>query len=224
MLRLGLLILSFLLFACDRPATAPLAAPAPAPEAAAGVPRSPVPPVFESFDGQPQLSLFPRIGDFRPEDDDSEALPFWRTYIDHLTRISGLVQMPAPLGRGNAWAIRSLGQLESVAFFSPLEVAPETAYRFSALLKTDLPPGASAGIGVLEFDTFLWVGEQYPRSLAEKHQTGAREGARLEGNNDWRPIAFDFTTGPRTRMVHLIFFREGEESREPVLIDDVRFE
>lgn len=212
-----------LLFACERQAEKSVAAlPAPALVDTGRAP--PAPPVLETFDGEPRLSLFPRVGAFRPEDEDDVALPFWRTYIDHLTRISGVVQLPAPVGRGRVFAIRSLDGLDSAGFFSPLAVEPETVYEVSSLVKADLPTGASAGLGILEFDDFVWLSEQFPRSLAEKRQVGAREGIRLEGTSGWRQVGFRFTTGPRTRMVHLIIFREGPESREPVLVDDIRME
>ena len=192
---------------------------------AASAPDKPVPPsppITEDFEGAPKLSLFPRLGDYRPEADDKQALPFWNAYLEHLERTSGVVQIPVPLGQGvRAFSFRSVAGLDSLGFFSPLAVEPETTYRVNARVKTELPEGGETGIGILEFDQFLWLGEQYPHSLAKQHQTGAQQGLRLTGHNDWEPQSFTFTTGPKTRMVHLVIFREGAQDRTPVLFDDI---
>lgn len=184
----------------------------------------PAPPLRETFDGEPRLSLFPRVSAFRPEDGDTEGLSYWGTFIDHLIRTSGLVEK-AGRGGSRAWAVRSIKGIDSVAFFSPLAVKPQTAYRVSFALKCELPKEATAGVGVIEFDEFLWIGEQYPESLLRQHQTGAREGVRLKGKEEWKEHSFTFTTSPKTRMVHLILFRDGAEDRKhPVLFDDIRIE
>lgn len=184
----------------------------------------PAPPLTETFDKAPQLSLFPRVGAFRPEAEDSQGLAFWDTYIDHLIRTSG-VAAGAGRGGGNAWAFKSISGLDSVAFFSPLAVKPQTAYRVSFAFRGELPKGATAGIGLLEFDEFLWIDEQFPQTLIQKHQSGAHEGLRLSGKREWDEHTFTFTTSPKTHMVHLIIFREGTEDRKkPVLFDDIRIE
>jgi len=185
-------------------------------------PLPPAPPLSETFDAAPQLSLFPRVSAFRPEDDDKEGLSYWGTFIDHLLRTSGVAEKSGRDG-SRSWAIRSLKGVDSIAFFSPLEVKPQTTYRVSFALKGELPEAASAGIGILEFDEFLWLGEQYPESLLRQHQTGALEGVRLQGKQQWQEHSFTFTTSPKTRMIHLVLFREGAEDRKhPVLFDDIR--
>ena len=101
----------------------------------------PVSPIFEDFQGEPTLSLFPRIGDFRPADGD-ERLPYWNTFIDHATKVSGLVENPED---GNkAWSFRSVNTIDSLGFFSPLSVEPNTTYNVSFKLKAELPEGATA--------------------------------------------------------------------------------
>jgi len=199
------------------------AASAGAPEAAAEA-EPPAPPMSENFDGEPQLSLFPRVSGSRPEDSDSEGLSYWKTYIDHLLRTCGAADK-AGRQESRAWIIRSIKGLDSVAFFSPLAVKPETAYRVSFAFKGELPEGASAGIGVLEFDEFLWIGEQYPESLMREHQTGSRDGVRLQGKQPWKEHAFTFTTTAKSRMIHLVLFRDGADDRkQPVFFDDIRIE
>lgn len=193
-------------------------------EAAPPEETPPAPPIFENFEGKPKLSLFPRLGDYRPENDDETALPFWRSYLQHVERTSGVVPLPSPVGRGRVFSFRGVADIPSLGFFSPLAVEPGTTYRVDALVSAALPEGGSAGIGIIEFDEFMWIAEQYPKSLAEKHQTGAREGVRLAGRADWKPVSFTFTTGPKTRMVHLVFFREGTADRQPVMVDDIRVE
>jgi hypothetical protein len=181
-------------------------------------PKPPTPPLFEDFEGAPKLSLFPRIGDYRPENDDEVGLPFYDAYLEHLVRTAGIVGSPD--GR-RAFLLRSVAKLDSVGFFSPVAVEPNSRYRISARFKADLPEGGQAGLGILEFDQFLWVAEQYPRTLAEQHQTGMQPGLELTGALDWQTQSFEITTGPRTRMVHLVFYREGTEDRSPSLVDDI---
>jgi hypothetical protein len=182
-------------------------------------PDPPAPPLLEDFESEPKLSLFPRIGDYRPEASDQLRLPFYNAYLEHLVRSAGVVELP---GEGHAFRMRSVARLDSVGFFSPIAVQPDTAYRISACFKTELPEDGRAGIGILEFDQFLWVSEQYPRSLAERHQTGMQEGLEISGVHDWQPQSFEIITGINTRMIHLVFYREGTDHRAPVLFDDVK--
>ena len=199
--------------------TQAIAAPvAPAPSRPAGQPAPPTPPLLESFDREPVLSLFPRAGDYRPEEKD-ERIPYWATFIDHLVKISGVVQNPETGNR--AWSFRGINTIDSVGWFSPVAVQPNTGYTVSFRLKADLPADGVAGIGILEFDEFLWVGEQYPESLVKQHIRGAQPGLRLTGTPDFEPRSFTFTTGPETRMIHLVLFREGTHSRNGVLFDDI---
>jgi hypothetical protein len=195
----------------------PKAEQAVAPEQEA--PTPPAPPIHEDFQGEPKLSLFPRAGDFRPEDDDNERLPFWRTFIDHLNRISGLVKAQEDDNR--AWSFRSIDTIDSLGWFSPLAVEPNTDYTVSFRIKAELPEDAAAGVGILEYNEFLWVGEQYTESLHKDHFRGSRAGTRLTGSIDWEEHSFNLTTGPDTHMIHLVLYREGWHSREGVLFDDI---
>lgn len=221
-----LLILLMPLSGCEQPATA-LASPAasaPGPRAA-GTQEPPAPPLFEDFEGTPRLNLFPRIGDYRPADDDHERLPYWKTFLEHLSKTSGLIDLPPPLQQaGRVFALRSVAKLESVGFFTPLAVLPERSYQVNLAIHTELPEGGVFGVGLVEFDRFLWVGEQYTEELARTHQTGVQMGLELRGQHPWQSYQFRFTTGPRTAMVHLIFYREGTADRRPALLDDLRIE
>jgi len=183
----------------------------------------PTPPLFENFQGEPQLSLFPRAGTYRPADDDSEGLQFWRTYIEHLLRTSGPLKA-AEESDNVKFGFRAIKGIDSVGIFSPIAVKPVTRYRVSALLSCDLVEGASAGIGVLEFDKFQWIGEQFSESMVKDYQRGSQPGITLRGKVENQPQSFDFTTGTETGMIHLVFFREGPQDRNPVLIDDIRIE
>jgi hypothetical protein len=187
-------------------------------------PAPPKPPLAETFDGEPQLSLFVRVGAYRPEEGDEQGTGYWRTYVDHLLRTCGVAEK-AGRRESRGWLLRSIKGVDSVGFFSPLAVEPGAGYRVSFAFKGDLPKGASAGIGVLEFDEFLWIGDQFTQSQVKQHQTGAHEGLRLTGKQEWKEHAFTFTTSPRTRMIHLVLFRDGtEERKQPVHFDDIRIE
>ena len=178
----------------------------------------PAPPIKETFDANPKLSLFPRVGDYQPDRED-ERFPFWKTFIDHFTKVSGLLQDPESENR--AWSFRTINTIDSVAYFSPVGVEPETAYRISYKVKAELPAEGTTGIGVLEFSKFLWIGEQYTEETTKEFLLGSQIGVELTGDIDWEEKEFILMTGPRTRMIHLVFFREGEHSRKPVLIDDI---
>lgn len=194
----------------------PVAPVAPASPATADEPP-PAPPLKEDFEGEPKLSLFPRAGDFSPEEGDLEGRSLWLTYIDHLVRTSG----PVKGKKGNAFALRSLKTVDSVGFFSPLAVTPDTSYRVSFRFWSALPADGQVGAGVLEFDEFLWIPGQYPRSLSEKHFQRAQPGVQLTGSHEGTTQTFTFRTGAKTRMIHLVFYREGAPAKEPVVIDDI---
>lgn len=187
--------------------------------------KPPGPPLHEDFESTPRLSLFPRIGDYRPADEETERLKYWTTYLEHLTKTSGRLELPPPQQQaGRVFSLRSVAGLDSIGFFAPLEVLPQRSYQVSLRVKTELPENGVFGIGVLEFDRFLWVGEQYTQALVQQHQTGVQQGLELRGEHPWQTQQFRFTTGPETGMVHLVFFREGTADRRPVLLDDIRVE
>jgi len=187
-------------------------------------PKPPQAPIREDFEAQPRLSLFPRVGDYQPARED-ERHPFWETFIDHLTRTAGLMSSRDTPPR-HVWSFRSINTIDSVGFFSPLSVEPATKYTISFRMQTDLPDGASAGVGVLEFDRFLWLGEQYDEETTKAHLTEeAIVGARLKGKTRLDDLQqFDITTGPNTHMIHLVFFREGPHDRHSILLDDIAVE
>jgi len=111
-----------------------------------------------------------------------------------------------------------------VGFFSPLAGEPGTRYRVRFAFKGRVPTPGRTGISVTEYHRFLWIDEQFTRSLSEAHRTGIRQGIRLRGSSDWTEQEFSFTTSARTRMIHLVLFREGPDSRSPVLFDDITVE
>lgn len=196
----------------DKP---PLTGPQLAPE-----PSPPGPPLLETFQGAPQLSLFPRLGDFRPEDD-NDRLPFWNTYREHLLKISGVVKTD-PVSANRAFSFRGIKGINSVGHFSPLAVKPNRRYKIGLKLKVDLPDGSSTGVGIIEYRQFLWLGEQYPESLHRQFFLANQELLRIGRTAGWQDFQLTFTSGPQTRMIHLLFFREGPASdRRPVLIDNV---
>lgn len=184
-------------------------------------PSPPGVPVTESFEREPQLSLFARVASFRPADDDSEALGFWTTYIDHVQRTSGM-RPQSGRDNSNGWVIHGIKGMTSVAFFAPLAVKPMTRYHVSFDYKGELPKDASAGIGVLEFKEFLWIGEQFTEELSKEYQSGAFPGMAVQSKKDWQTYSFDFTTSPQAGMIHLILYRDGNMDREkPVVFDNI---
>ncbi len=186
------------------------------------VPSPPQPPIRETFEGTPQLSLFARLGDYRPESSDEIALPFWNTYQEHLVKTSGVTTVDDSSNR--AYGFRTIRGLDSVGFFSPLAVEPNTTYRVTFRARAQLPEEASAGVGILEYDEFLWINEQYPESFDVQHRTGQHDGAEIIGDGDWHPYEFAFTTTPRTAMIHLVLYREGAAAKDPVFFDDITIE
>lgn len=191
---------------------------------AKGVEAAPAPPgvpVSETFDREPQLSLFPRVATFRAADDDKENIALWTTYIDHIQRTSG---MRPKNGRDNSngWSIHGIKGVSSVSFFAPLAVKPSTRYRVTFDFKGDLPQKASAGIGILEFKEFLWIGQQFTEKLSKEYQSGAFAGIDLKGRNNWKNHSFDFTTSPQAAMIHLILYYDGSSDREkPAFFDNI---
>ena len=213
----ALILLALLTAGCQRET------PPETPKTTAGTPAEtppPTPPIREDFEGEPKLSLFPRIGDYCPEEADKDGQALWSTYIDHVTRMSGIV-VNKDTSKGKAFRFRGMRTINSVGFFSPLAVKPDTGYQVSFRSWSNLPAGDISGAGVLEFDEFLWVPGQYPKSLCDKHFQTSQKGVELKGKQDGEVQKFTFRTGPKTRMIHLVFFREGPKDQEQVVIDDI---
>jgi len=181
--------------------------------------QPPTPPIREDFESEPKLSLFPRVAGTRPQEQE-EGYPYWSSFIEHVARTSGPIMDNTPESK-RCWALRGIGSIDSVGFFAPLAVKPATRYQVTARIKTDLADGASAGIGVIEFSKFLWVGEQFTEAQLQQYALRNVEGVRLTGKRDWTPVSFELTTGDQTGMIHLILFREGAKDRNPVLFDDI---
>ena len=83
--------------------------------------------------------------------------------------------------------------------------------------------GASAGIGILEFNEFLWIPSQYTEETFKQHYRGSHEGKSQTGTSKGEH-SFTFTTSPETKMVHIVLFREGTHDRNSVMFDDIRIE
>ncbi len=77
---------------------------------------------------------------------------------------------------------------------------------------------------MIEYDQFFWLAEQYSQAFDAAHRTDNHAGIRVNGHSDWQEHSFSFTTGPDTRMIHLVLFREGAENRLPVLVDEIEIE
>jgi hypothetical protein len=179
--------------------------------------QPPRPPLREDFQGEPKLPLFPRVGEFQPPSGSERHLD-WRNFIDQLVKVTGVAENAADGSRG--WVFRSIKSVDSLGYFSPVAVEPNKIYQVSFKLIADLPEGASAGMGILEFDEFLWTGEQYTEESYIKHFLGGHEGRRLTGKGHGIQ-AFAFTTGPETRMVHLVLFRDGTHDLNSLMFDDI---
>lgn len=225
-----LLIAGLILAGCDQ---APVTEPSPSPTTATVAEEKstatesartlPSPPLSEDFQGEPQISFFPRVGETRPDQED-ELFPFWMTYLDHLQRTSGVAGLEKDGEQQRFFSLRSLENVDSVGFFAPLAVQPYTNYRVSVRIKAELPEKASGGIGLLEFNEFLWIGDQFDDATMQKHLISSSLGLSVSGTQDWTEMSFSFTSGPQTRMIHLILFREGPDGEFPVLFDDLKIE
>jgi hypothetical protein len=183
-------------------------------------PTPPTPPITETFEGSPQLSLFPRVADFQPEPDDSERLPYWRTFMEHIQKTSG-VRIVSKEPTNNALQIKSLDSIDSVAFFAPIAVEPGVSYDISLKFKGEMPAGGRAGIAALEFSEFLWIGDQFTESQTRQYQVGVIKGKDLESSAEWQEHSHSFTVGPKTKMIHLVFYRDAEDGKEAVFFDDI---
>jgi hypothetical protein len=177
--------------------------------------------VTETFEREPQLSLFARVASYRPAEGDSEALGLWTTSIDHIQRTSGM-RPEGGRDTSTGWVIHGIKGMSSIAFFAPLAVKPTTRYHVSFDFKGELPKGASAGIRALEYKEFLWIGEQFTEELSKKYQSRAFSGSAVKSKSDWQSYSFDLTTSPQAGMLHLILYRDGNMDREePVFFDNI---
>jgi hypothetical protein len=183
-------------------------------------PTPPTPPITETFEETPQLSFFPRVVDYQPEPDDTERLPYWRSFMEHVIKTSG-VRIVSKEPANRALLIKSLDSIDSVAFFTPLAVQPGASYQVGFTFKGAIPEGGRAGIAALEFSEFLWIGEQFTESQAKQYQVGVIKGKDMKGSEEWQEQNYRFTVGPKTKMIHLVFYRDAEDGKRPVFFEDI---
>lgn len=210
-----LFITALLLFGCDSASEKPPVLPS---AVQAEQPYTLL--ISEDFDHEPQLSFFPRLGLYRPEDNDTKILPFWKTYIQHIEKTSGVVEGFGKDG-SRILGLRSINEAPTLGMFAPLEVEPQADYQISFSYRSELPEGARAGLRIYEFDTYLAEGLQFTMSQLEKHLVDLKSEGVITGQHEWETLTLDFKAGDETRMAHLYFFREGTHDRLPVLIDDI---
>jgi hypothetical protein len=218
-----ILVLCLSSFACtaEEKAAPPAVAKGEGAKAPAAEPTPPGVPVTETFEREPQLSLFARVAAYRPPDTDSADLGVWTMDIDHIQRTSGM-RPGSGRDNSNGWMMQGIKGMSSVAFFAPLAVKPTTRYHVSFDFKGDLPKDGSAGIRVLEFKEFLWIGEQFTEALSKKYQSGAYPCIAVKRKSDWLNYSFNFTTSPQAGMVHLVLYRDGNMDVEhPVFFDNI---
>jgi hypothetical protein len=176
--------------------------------------------ISEDFEQEPKLSFFPRVGVYRPEDDDTKNLQYWRTYINHIEKTSGVVEGFGKDG-GRILGLRSINGAPTLGLFAPLEVSASTDYNISFTCRSKLPEGARAGLRIYEFDSFVMQPSQLSMSQLEDHLVDLQSEAVITGQHEWDRMTLNFTTGDKTRMVHIYFFREGTHDRLPTMIDNI---
>lgn len=183
-------------------------------------PPPPAPPIFETFDSEPQLSLFPRIGESRPV---NEKIDYWQKHIDAFLETSGFAQGKGVNG-SNGWTLRGSKSFVSSGFFSPLSVERKTNYRLSFDSKADLQEGGQVRVVVLEFREFQWIGEQYSQNQLDNNLIKSRSGFIVKGKHNWERHNFDFTTTSNTGMIHVSLLFEGKQNTGRAFFDNIRIE
>ncbi|MGW8311880.1 MAG: hypothetical protein ACWGOL_01465 [Desulfuromonadales bacterium] len=195
--------------------TTPAAKPSPLPPTDR---TPPGPPLLENFQAAPQLRLFPWVGDFRPAIVDQQQT-HWQTLIKQLVKGTSIAEDQATGSR--AWVFSGIEGNMSSGYFAPLRVEPQTSYQVSFKLTADLQKDSTAGIRIIEFDEFLWIGEQYTEEQYRSRYQGSHKGKRLTGKvNGQQSIIF--TTGADTHMIHLVLFQAETHAGDRIMFDDIQ--
>jgi len=184
----------------------------------------PVPPsvdILETFDDKDRrVPVIPYLGGFRPEETDKTGFTIWSANMDHFSDVSGVVP-GVGFGGSAALTVRSIPEIASVGYYIPLAVRPSTTYRVKFRMKSQLSIGGEAGAGIAEYDAILPLRAEPTLPVVREHRIGSKAYIRVPGEHGWEEYAFAFTSSKRARMVHLLFFREGLHTREPVVFDDI---
>jgi hypothetical protein len=178
----------------------------------------PGPPLLENFQAAPQLRLFPWVGDFRPAIADGQQTR-WQTLIKQLIRGTSIAEDQATGSR--AWVFSGIEGNSSSGYFAPLRVEPQTTYQVSFKLTADLQKDSTVGIRIIEFDEFLWIGEQYTEEQYKAHYQGDHKGKCLTGKAKGQQSII-FTTGADTHMIHLVLFQKETTAGDRIMFDDIQ--
>jgi len=175
--------------------------------------------IFEDFDGVFQVPLLPHVGTYRPEKSEKE-FPVWSTNLDYFVRISGIVKNS---GRkdSDGLVINGVEGLASVGYKMPIIVEPSRKYRMEFWLKSRMRKTEEGGVGYLEYDVLIPTKQQLTQAENVQHIVHGKDSVRIKGEHEWKMYAFEFTTAPRTQMVHIFIYREGKPGPGPLILDDI---
>lgn len=179
--------------------------------------------VLENFDSSPRLPLVPRVPSVRAADAGEDAGALLAGYELLMSRSSGIAPQMG-LGGSNGLVLRALPNTDFVAFTIPHAVEPSTRYRLTWSMKAGQLNAETAAVVVEQFDAADATYGQFQRAFSQAHSLQHETVATLSSAQPWTRHEAAFATTPRTRMIHLILYRQGQPGREPVQVDDIVLE
>lgn len=176
----------------------------------------------EDFEASPRLLLVPSVSGIQTGDG-SDAGALRAAYDLLFSRVSGVV---AGMGLGGSagLVLRGLPGADFAGFTIPHAVEPNARYRLAWSMQAGSMGAEAAAVVVEQFDTLDTTYGQFRRAFWKQHSLQHDTVATVTAAQAWTRHESAFSTTPRTRMVHVIVYRKGQPSPNPLLLDDIVLE
>lgn len=181
---------------------------------------------IETFDGEPLLPLFARIGNYRPAGSQSgydNDLLRWSASFGYFQRVAGIKKSIGREG-SRGMTVRGIPGVGSTAYFSPLPIDPSATYTVELWAKSDATEQSVWGVGWFEFDRFTTESKQPSKAFIDEHLVLGKNMIRMKGAKEWEKYSFSLTPSEESMMGHLLFYWEGAPDGKSVVFDNIKIE
>jgi hypothetical protein len=175
----------------------------------------------ENFNGEENnLPYYPLVGGYLPDDQNAFQELMWDAYYEFFRRVGG-IKDGVGIDGTPALVLGSHAEPVPLAFIIPLEMEKSAEYLIEFKMNNLAGNAVEVGMGYMEYDSLIPFDDFFTINVYEKHFVGGNKAVTVSGPSPWTSHKFTLKTGPKTKMVHLNFYRFGDVDPGETIIDDI---